>query len=115
MKTFSYLAVFVAVALLGLTMGLWHYLGRGKPTAVLSQGPTVERLQRLAHLVTTRVYIADVLVGEGEGCRGAWLIKGDALIGIDLSQAKIVEQGRLGTAGRAATSPARGDAVPRRP
>jgi hypothetical protein len=40
------------------------------PVIVHSQGPTVERLERLSHLVTTRVYVADVLTGEGEGCRG---------------------------------------------
>jgi hypothetical protein len=56
---------------------------------IVSQGPTVERLQRLAHLVTMRVYVADVLTAEGEGYRGAWLIKGDALIGVDLSRARI--------------------------
>ena len=40
------------------------------PIAIHSQGPTVERLQRLSHLVTTKVLIADVLVGEGEGMSG---------------------------------------------
>jgi hypothetical protein len=59
---------------------------------VHSQGPTVERLQRLSHLVTTRVLIADVLTGEGEGHVGAWLIKGDGLIGVDLSRATIIEK-----------------------
>jgi hypothetical protein len=62
------------------------------PVVVHSQGPTVERLERLSHLVTTRVYVADVLVGEGAGCRGAWLIKGDALIGVDLGRARIEEK-----------------------
>jgi hypothetical protein len=47
-------------------------------------------LQRLSHLVTTKVLIADVLVGEGEGHVGAWLVKGDALLGVDLRRAKIV-------------------------
>lgn len=59
---------------------------------VCSQGPTVERLERLSHLVTARVYVADVLVGEGEGCRGAWLIKGDALVGVNLGHARIAEK-----------------------
>jgi len=36
------------------------------------------------------VNVADVLVAEGEGYRGSWLIKGDALLSIDLSQAKVV-------------------------
>jgi hypothetical protein len=62
------------------------------PIHVQSQGPTVERLERLSQLVTLRVSVADVLVGEGEGCRGAWLIKGDALLGIDLARAQIVER-----------------------
>lgn len=51
------------------------------PTSVVvhSQGPTVEKLERLSSLVTTRVQVADILVAEGKGCRGSWLIKGNAL------------------------------------
>ena len=62
------------------------------PVVVHSQGPTIERLERLSHLVTMRVQVADVLVGEGEGCRGAWLIKGDALVGVNLGRARIAEK-----------------------
>ena len=62
------------------------------PIRVESQGPTVERLQRLSQLVTLQVMIADVLVGEGEGSRGSWLIKGDAILGTDLSKAQIVDR-----------------------
>jgi hypothetical protein len=36
------------------------------PITVQSQGPTIERLERLNQLVTTRVSVADVLVSEGE-------------------------------------------------
>jgi Protein of unknown function (DUF4230) len=61
------------------------------PIVVTSQGPTIERLERLSQLVTSRVYIADVLIGEGEGCRGAWLIRGDALIATNLNRAVIAE------------------------
>ena len=59
---------------------------------ITSQGPTIERLEQLSHLVTNRVYVADVLVGNGAGCRGVWLIHGDGLIAVNLSQAKIVEK-----------------------
>ena len=62
------------------------------PVVVHSQGPTVERLERLSQLVTTRVHVADVLVGEGCGCKGAWLIRGDGLIAVNLGQASIVER-----------------------
>jgi hypothetical protein len=63
-----------------------------KPPAIHSQGPTVERLEELRHLATARVYVSDVLTAEGDGHRGAWLIKGDALIGTDLGQAQIIEK-----------------------
>jgi hypothetical protein len=49
-------------------------------------------LEQLSQIVATRVYVADVLIGEGEGCRGAWLIKGDALIAVNPGQATIAEK-----------------------
>ncbi len=63
-----------------------------QPVFVRSQGPTIERLEQLSHLVATRVLIADVLVGEGNGCKGAWLIRGDALIAVNLGQASVIEK-----------------------
>ncbi len=54
-----------------------------------STGPTIDHIQSLNQLVSTKVSISDVLTGEGEGVRGIWLIKGDALIGIDLSDADV--------------------------
>ena len=66
-----------------------------RPTIVHSQGPTVERLERLSHPVTTRVHVVDVLIGEGEGCRGAWLVKGDALVAINLGRAQITEKNEV--------------------
>lgn len=62
------------------------------PAQVQSQGPSIERLQRLSQLVTLKVTISDVLIGESEGCRGSWLIRGDALLGIDLAQANIIDR-----------------------
>jgi hypothetical protein len=62
------------------------------PIVIHSEGPTVEKLERLSQLVTTRVQIADILLAEGNGCRGSWLIKGDSLLSIDLSQAKITDK-----------------------
>ena len=83
------LAVLAILAVLALRGRSW--LSRSpQPIVIQSLGPTVERLQKLSHLVTTKVLIADVLVGEGEGHVGAWLVKGDALLGVDLSRAKII-------------------------
>ncbi|MGO9109349.1 MAG: DUF4230 domain-containing protein [Thermoguttaceae bacterium] len=62
------------------------------PVVVHSNGPTVEKLERLAALVATRVQIAGILVAEGQGCRGCWVIKGDALLSINMAQAKITDR-----------------------
>ena len=63
------------------------------PTVVIhSEGPTVEKLERLSQLVTTRIQIADILVAEGNGCRGSWLIKDDALLSVNLGQASITDK-----------------------
>ena len=59
---------------------------------VHSQGPTIQKLERLSTLVSLRVEIADILVATGQGCRGSWLITGDALLAVNLSQAKITDK-----------------------
>ena len=88
--------VLIVLGLAALTAALlWalplaHYPCASPPVVVISQGPTRERLEQLSHLVTARVYIADVLTGEGKGCRGAWLIRGDALIAVDMSKAAVI-------------------------
>ncbi len=90
---FLVLAVLAIVAAVLLRGRAWlPRMPTPTPIVIQSQGPTVERLQRLSHLVTTKILIADVLVGEGEGHVGAWLIKGDALLGVDLSRAKIISK-----------------------
>ena len=91
MKMLFLLSIPLAIVIVWLTTTLSYWAAQ-RPTTVTSQGPTVERLERLAHLVTARVYVADVLVGEGEGCRGAWLIKGDALLGVDMRRAQITDK-----------------------
>ena len=62
------------------------------PIVVSSTGPTIQRLERLSQLCTGRVYVADVLIGESDNSRGAWLIRGDSLIAVNLSKATIVEK-----------------------
>lgn len=91
MTTFA-LTIF-AVLVTGLIVRYWQKLvgASHAATRIVSQGPTLEKLERLAHLVTTRVYVADVLTGSDEWFRGAWLIKGDAIIGVDMRQARIQE------------------------
>ena len=59
------------------------------PTTIRPAGPPILQLERIGKLAPVRVHVADVLIAEGEGLRGSWLIKGDALLVCDLSLAKI--------------------------
>ncbi len=59
------------------------------PPTFRSPGPTVVQLERLQQLVSTRVHVADVLVGESRWLEGSWIIQGDALLAVDLSKAEV--------------------------
>ena len=89
MKTISELILLAVFAGLLVCLRQFHV---EQPPVVTSQGPTIERLERLSSLVTSRVYVVDVLIGEGEGCHGAWLIRGDSLIAVNLGQAAITDK-----------------------
>lgn len=85
--------VAMCLATVGLIMGLspGHPSERGpsEEPKLWSTGPTIEHIQTLNRLVSTKVCITDVLTGEGDGVRGVWLIKGEALLGIDLADGDV--------------------------
>ena len=60
------------------------------PTQARSIGPTVSQLERIGELATARIHVTDILTADGEGFRGAWLIKGDAMLSCDVTRAKIM-------------------------
>jgi hypothetical protein len=95
--------VFSIILVVCLIIGglyLLHFLGtifglfspRSEETKIISHGPTIERLQKLNQLVTLQVDVSDVIEGNDHGYRGAWLIKGDGVIGIDLDKAKFIKK-----------------------
>jgi hypothetical protein len=57
-----------------------------------SSGPTIVQLERLQYLVSTRVRVADVLVGESRWLEGSWIIQGDALLAVDMAKADIKDK-----------------------
>ena len=81
------LAILVAQAV-ALLRG-WDPGVRETPPTFRSPGPTVVQLERLRQLVSTRVHVADVLVGESRWLEGSWIIQGDALLAVDLSKAEV--------------------------
>ena len=86
----------VSVIALGLGLVWWDIQAR-QPNVLLHQdqirslGPTISQLERISELVPIRIHVADVLIAEGEGFRGAWLIRGDAVLACDVSRAKIMQ------------------------
>jgi hypothetical protein len=83
------LAILVAQAV-ALLRG-WDPGVRETPPTFRSPGPTVVQLERLQQLVSTRVHVADVLVGESRWLEGSWIIQGDALLAVDLSKAEVTD------------------------
>jgi len=92
-KSFKFIATGVCVVLVvGFSAFVGARLGGAGPgVAVRSVGPTVTQLESLGELATTRVHVTDVLTADGDGYRGSWLIKGDAVLSCDLSKATIVK------------------------
>ena len=86
---------YLVVALSALLVSFGSYrLGQSQdPKPSFSGGPTVEKLEELGALVSTRVHVADILAGKYNGhWRGSWLIKGDALLVVDMRKAVIASK-----------------------
>jgi hypothetical protein len=95
---FTALAILVAQAVTRLRD--WDPGVRETPPKFSSTGPTVVQLERLQHLVSSRVHVADILVGESRWLEGSWIIEGDALLAVDMSKAEVtdtVEKARTAT------------------
>jgi hypothetical protein len=70
----------------------WHKSDRDVVAPGRSPGPTVVQLERLQQLVSTRVHVTDVRVGESRWLEGSWLIQGDALLAVDMSKAEVKDR-----------------------
>ena len=84
------LAILVAQAVT-LLRG-WDPGIRETPPTFRSPGPTVVQLERLQHLVSSRVHVSDVLVGESRWLEGSWIIQGDALLAVDMSKSEVADK-----------------------
>jgi hypothetical protein len=84
------LAILVAQAV-ALIRG-WDPGVRETPPTFRSPGPTVVQLERLQQLVSTRVQVTDILVGESRWLEGSWIVQGDALLAVDMSKAEIKDK-----------------------
>lgn len=81
------------VVALGLLVAVFLYVQslQVRPAVgmkVKSSSPTITEVQRMDKLLVLKVYVADVLATTGYDYRGAWLIKGDALVAVDMRKAR---------------------------
>lgn len=96
MRTVRIAGLMIACLMLGWAAGAYRAAGPtpGKLTS-FHTGVTVEQVQALSQLVTTRVDVADVQETRLEGRTGsiktALIVKGDFLLGTDLSAAVLEE------------------------
>ena len=82
------------LALAGLAYGYYHLFGHHpeKAPVVSSLGPTVTQVERLGLLTVMKVSVSDVLTLTGHSYKGAWLVKGDALIAVDMRKLKVSDR-----------------------
>ena len=87
----SLLLLLVGAVVVGIALSVRAYLAPVTPTFEF-EGPTITQLEKLGEIVTTRVHVADVLTAKEGTFKGARLIKGDALIAVDMMRARLVEK-----------------------
>ena len=76
----------VAILLAVLVGGVWMAYA-GLPNHSGSPLPPISRVQEMNALATLRVQIDDSLKGENENWEVHWILHGEAVLGVDLSQA----------------------------
>lgn len=54
-----------------------------------SSSPTITEIQELGQLTVLRVNVADVLADSSDDYKGLWIVRGDALVAVDLQSAKL--------------------------
>jgi hypothetical protein len=77
------------IGAIGLCCGLGYWGGSRSKALPTIAGPTIVELEALGHLAAMRVHVADILVVEDARWKGSWLIKGDALLAVDMRRAAI--------------------------
>ena len=84
----------VSALALVLLIAIAFYVGtRSTPSSkaeFISNTPQIERVQSLGNLVVMKVSVADILTSETGAYRGAWIVKGDAQLTVDMRQARVV-------------------------
>ena len=89
---------FLSVFLLGVALAAFVFLVvvKNNGSVLTNTGPTITGLEKLGHLCFLKINIADVLSVHDDGflgdIKGLWLVKGDALVAVDMRRAEICDK-----------------------
>jgi hypothetical protein len=82
----------LAAGLLALLWAAYTLGHRSGSSHIVSAGPRVEEVRRIAKLAVLRVQVADVIEGRNAGAMAVVLVKGDCDIAVDLSGIEISDK-----------------------
>jgi|BioPla2DNA2_1021312.scaffolds.fasta_scaffold27949_2 hypothetical protein len=92
---FQILLLVIVVAGASVVATLYWTKWRLPPEPEVSFKPTVQALEQLSQIVSLRIHLADTLTVDAKKGRhtvqAAWIIKGDALIAVDLKQGRVID------------------------
>lgn len=94
------LELIVALTIVVLICGALSEEPGSPPGPPLPPPPPLSRIQEMSDLATLRVHLSDSIVGENNNWKVVWVLHGEAVLGVDLSQANYVsvdEQERMVT------------------
>ena len=85
-------AVIVAttIVVLGL-MAATFLVGRNWKAGSESSSPSITEIERLGELTVLKVKVGDVLEDANQDFKGIWVIRGDALVAVDLQSAELLK------------------------
>lgn len=80
--------IVIVVAAVMIASAAFLFLGQPWKTGPESSSPSITEIQKLGELVVLRVKVADVLEDSTEDYKGLWIVKGDALVAVDMRLAE---------------------------
>mgnify|MGYP006419290783 CR=1 FL=1 len=98
MSTFKLITP-VAILLVVFGGGIW-FASAGLSDKPAPPVPPIARIQEMSDLATQRVHLSDSIIGENDHWKVRWMLHGEAVLGVDLSQARyasIDEKNRTAT------------------
>ena len=86
----------VLAAVCAALVAVLVYSHKAPPSTTFSDtGPMVTHFEKLGQLCTLKLHVADILKAQRNPgswinyVKGAWIVRGDALVGVDMTQASI--------------------------